>query len=168
MADRQHDIFICHCQASGQDQATILSRMLESNGAGVSYNTQAHDATAMSTESAIRQSRCVLVVLSDGLMSSTFCTQELRWAKAHGCSFLGVIERDVRHSAANFAVESQRAPADLKHLFEEVEFLDYQRGHPSTVEAMVSQICSHGGCDGIPTKGDRTTFAEDCAAADSS
>ena len=53
--------------------------------------------------------------------------QEQRWAAAYGCRFVGVVEKDARHHSADFGAERARAPPDLEHLFDGVEFIDYER-----------------------------------------
>ena len=47
--------------------------------------------------------------------------------KLYDCSFIGVVEKDSRHGAAVFGKEKDRAPADLKHLLDEVEYIEYCR-----------------------------------------
>ena len=45
MAERQYDIFINHCQSSGQDQCKALAQMLKCTGRQVWYDMQAQDLT---------------------------------------------------------------------------------------------------------------------------
>lgn len=47
----------------------------------------------------------------------------------YGCNFVGVCETDVRHGGGNdlFTREKDGALADLKFLFEKVEFESFQR-----------------------------------------
>ena len=127
MAQRQHDIFITHAQASGQDQCKTLCLLLQARGFSVWYDMQAADLTAEGMERGVSQSRHVLIFLSDGYFTRPFCVKELRWAKLYGCRLLGVVEKDSRHSPADFGLEGRRAPADLKHVLADVEFLEYQR-----------------------------------------
>ena len=56
-----------------------------------------------------------------------FCQKEQRWAKQYGCELVGVVERDERHGKASFAKEKADAPADLKHLLDDIEFEPYMR-----------------------------------------
>ena len=126
-AERKHDVFINHCQASGQDQCNTLAIQLKAAGASVWYDMQAQDLTAKGMEEGVSQSRCVLMFLSDDLMGRPFCHAEQRWGKLYGCGFVGVVEKDSRHCPADFGKEEERAPADLKHLFKDVEFVPYDR-----------------------------------------
>jgi hypothetical protein len=137
--DRQYDVFINHCQASGQDQCGNLAKLLQSAGCKVWYDMQAQDLTAEGMEEGVSQSRCVLMFLSDDLMGRPFCHAEQRWGQLYGCNFVGVVEKDSRHGAADFATEKERAPADLKHLLDEVEFIEYRR-RDFEAKAMVEEL----------------------------
>ena len=107
---------------------------------------QAKDLTARGMENAVRDSRCVLIFLSDEVMGRPFCNAEQRWGKLYGCKFVGVVENDSRHSPADFRIEKARAPTDLEHLLDEVEFIEYRR-RDFEVEAMVQELLRRGGCD---------------------
>ena len=100
---------------------------------------QAADLTAGGMEEGVSQSRTVLIFLSDGYFTRPFCVKELRWAKLYGCKLVGVVEKDDRHSPADFGLEARRAPADLKHVLADVEFLEYQR-RDFLADAMVAKI----------------------------
>ena len=88
---------------------------------------QADDLTAHGMEVGVSQSRNMLMFLSEDLMARIFCQHEQRWGKKYGCNFIGIVEKDCRHGKADFGAERKKAPADLKFLLDEVEFLDYQR-----------------------------------------
>ena len=139
MSDRKFDIFINHCQASGQDQCGKLHLLLEAAGASVWYDMQAQDLTAEGMEEGVSESRCFLMFLSDNLMGRPFCQKEQRWGKLYDCKFIGVVEKDTRHNPADFGKEKTRAPTDLKHLLDGVEFIEYRR-RDFEVEAMVVEI----------------------------
>eukprot|EP01050_Picozoa_sp_SAG11_P017385 SAG11_NODE_2503_length_3278_cov_1.735451_3_plen_454_part_00 len=127
MKQRKYDIFITHAQSTGQDQCKTLCLLLLQQGYSVWYDMQAKDLTARGMEEGVSQSRHVLIFLSDGYFTRPFCLKELRWAKLYGCNLVGVVEKDSRHSPADFGLEERRAPADLKHVLADVEFLEYQR-----------------------------------------
>eukprot|EP01051_Picozoa_sp_SAG22_P011678 SAG22_NODE_1147_length_5370_cov_3.083855_2_plen_98_part_00 len=59
----------------------------------------------------------------------------------------GVFEKDDRHGAADFGLEARRAPADLKHVLADVEFLQYQR-RPFLAAAMAAKLGELLGTDG--------------------
>ena len=139
MAERQYDVFINHCQGSGQDQCGNLSKLLQGAGCKVWYDMQAQDLTAQGMEEGVSQSRCVLMFLSDDLMGRPFCQAEQRWGKLYGCRFIGVVEKDSRHGAADFGKEKDRAPADLKYLMDDVEFIEYRR-RDFEAKAMVAEL----------------------------
>jgi hypothetical protein len=127
MKQREHDVFITHAQASGQDQCGKLHLLLNATGSSVWYDMQAPDLTAEGMERGVSQSRVVLIFLSDGYFTRPFCVKELRWAKLYGCKLIGVVEKDTRHCPADFGLEARRAPTDLKHVLADVEFIEYQR-----------------------------------------
>ena len=81
---------------------------------------KAQDLTAQGMEEGVSQSRCVLMFLSDDLMGRPFCQAEQRWGKLYDRRFVGVVKKDSRHGAADFGKEKDRAPADLKHLLNDV------------------------------------------------
>ena len=97
-----------------------------------------------------------LCSLSDGYFSRPFCVMELRWAKLYGCKLVGVVEKDPRHCPADFALEARRAPADLKHVLADVEFLEYQR-RDYLADAMVSKLAEICGTAGEPEAEGRRT-----------
>jgi hypothetical protein len=106
---------------------------------------QAQDLTARGMEEGVSESRCLLMFLSDGLMGRPFCQAEQRWGKIYLCSFVGVVEKDSWHDAADFGKEKERAPAELEHLLDEVEFIEYRRRDfeaKAMVEELVRRITS--------------------------
>jgi len=127
LEDREFDVFISHSQGTGQDQAGKLRILLEQLGLKVWYDMTAKNLTAEGMEDGVSNSRCVLIVLTDGIMSRPFCQLEMRWAKLYGCMLVGVAEEDARHGKVDFVVEKQRAPADLQYIFNDVEFLTFRR-----------------------------------------
>lgn len=144
MQNRRYDFFINHCQASGQDQCRSLCMLLQASGASVWYDMQVQDLTAEGMEEGVANSRCVLIFLSDDCFGRPFCNSEQRWGILYGCKFLGVVEKDTRHNPADFAKEKRRAPADLKHLLDEVEFIEYRR-RDFEANAMVAELLRRAG-----------------------
>eukprot|EP01045_Picozoa_sp_COSAG04_P018856 COSAG04_NODE_1779_length_5595_cov_1.888464_4_plen_1114_part_00 len=144
MTERTNDYFINHCQKSGQDQCANLHKLLTATGAKVWYDMQEQDLTAQGMEEGVSQSRNVLIFLSDDCMGRPFCNAEQRWAKQYGCNLIGVVEKDDRHGKADFGKEKERAPSDLKHLLDEVEFIDYER-RDYKAKAMVDELVRRGG-----------------------
>ena len=139
MSTRKTDFFISHKQASGADQCAKLKMLLEHGGFTVWLDMSADDLTKDGMEEGVSQSRNVIIFLSDGVMESAFCQMEQRWAKQYGCKLIGVVEKDDRHSPADFGKEKERAPADLKHLLDDVEFIDYDRRNYKA-DAMVTEL----------------------------
>ena len=92
MDERKYDVFINHCQESGQDQCGKLAMLLKAAGVKVWYDMQAEDLTAQGMEEGVADSRNVLIFLSDGVMGRPFCVMEQRWAKMYDCNFIGVVE----------------------------------------------------------------------------
>ena len=145
MAERKYDFFINHCQQSGQDQCRTLATELKRRGCRVWYDMQADDLTAHGMEVGVSQSRNMLMFLSDDLMARIFCQHEQRWGIKYGCNFIGIVEKDCRHGKADFGAERKKAPADLKFLLDEVEFLDYQR-REFQLQALIDEVCRRGDC----------------------
>ena len=113
------------------------------------YDMQADDLTEHGMRVGVRQSRNILMFLSAGLMSRPFCQKEQRWGIKYDCKFVGIIEKDERHGRADFMNEKEAAPEDLKHLLDEVEFLDFQR-REFQLQALIEEICRRGGCSLAP------------------
>jgi hypothetical protein len=143
MDQRKYDFFINHCQASGQDQCNTLCLKLQKAGNEVWYDMQSQDLTAQGMEEGVSQSRNFLIFLSDGVMSRPFCNAEQRWAEQYGCNLIGVVEKDSRHNPADFGQEKESAPADLKRLLDEVEYLDYER-REYKARGMIEEIMRQG------------------------
>ena len=144
MDQRKYDFFITHAQATGQDQCGKLEAQMCARSAVVWYDMQAQDLTATGMELGVSRSRNLLLFLSKGYFSRPFCIKELRWAKYYNCNIVGVVEKDERHGPADFAIESQQAPADLKHIFGDVEFIELHRREPFQ-SAMLDSIMERGG-----------------------
>lgn len=148
MEDREYDFFINHCQKSGQDQCNALHMMLKQRGWRVWYDMASDDLTEEGMEEGVSQSRNFLVFLSDDLMSRSFCLKEQRWGLQYGCHFVGVVEKDPRHSPADFQKEKALAPEGLKFLFDNIEFEPYQR-RAHYAAAMIEKLEQRAvGCDG--------------------
>eukprot|EP01045_Picozoa_sp_COSAG04_P008324 COSAG04_NODE_458_length_14025_cov_349.233735_2_plen_799_part_00 len=145
MAERKFDFFINHCQKSGQDQCGKLADRLKAAGCRVWYDMNAEDLTEHGMEVGVSQSRNILMFLSQDLMGRPFCIKEQRWGIEYGCKFVGVMEKDDRHGKADFAKEKEKAPDDLKHLLDEVEFLDFQR-REFQLQALIEELMRRGGC----------------------
>ena len=77
--------------------------------------------TKAGMQEGVRNSKNVLIFLSDGIMGRPYCRSEMRWGKQYGCGFVGVHEGDERHNPADFGKEKRLAPSDLRHLFDDVE-----------------------------------------------
>ena len=135
MAQRQYDFFINHCQKSGQDQCRSLVTELKARGCTVWYDMTAGDISEHGMEVGVSQSRNILMFLSEDLMARPFCQKEQRWGLKYGCKFIGVMEADDRHGKADFGKEKVKAPEDLMHLLDEVEF---------QLQALLEELCRRG------------------------
>lgn len=117
--ERENEFFVSHCQVAS------LTASLRDKGHKVWRDIDADNLTARGMEEGVRQSKHLLLFLSKDYMSRPFCISELRWAKQYGCTFVGVIEKDSRRGAADFGQEAADAPDDLKHLFQDIEFVEF-------------------------------------------
>jgi len=137
---REFDLFLNHAQHTGADQAKTLYLLLQAAGVKVWYDMHASDLTTQGMRQGIRNSRCILLFLSDGTMARPFCQKEQRWAKKYGLGFIGVMETDARHGQVDLSKEELRAPSDLRHLVSgDIEFLKYER-RAHQAQAMVQEI----------------------------
>lgn len=118
--------------------------LLQQAGSSVWYDMQAQDLTAQGMEAGVSEARNFLIFLSDDCFGRPFCQAEQRWGKLYGCNMVGVVEKDSRHSPADFGKEKERAPADLKHLLDEVEFIEYRR-RDFEAAVMVQELLRRGG-----------------------
>ncbi len=143
-SERKYDFFINHTQATGADQCGKLALLLKGRGATVWYDMHADDLTKQGMEKGMSQSRNILIFLSKGTMKRPYCQAEQRWAKAYGCNFVGVIEVDNRHNAANILEEKENAPSDLKCILDEVEFIPFRRRDYEEA-TMVEELLKRGG-----------------------
>jgi hypothetical protein len=124
-----------------------LYEKLAQAGYRVWYDMEEEDLTERGMEEGVSRCRVVLIFLSDGYMTRPFCVKELRWAKLYGCALVGVVEKDSRHGPADFGLEARRAPADLKHVLNDVEFIEYRR-RGFEAEAMLAEIIRRCGSSG--------------------
>ena len=149
MEQRKHDIFITHAQGSGQDQCKWIYEKLTQAGYSVWYDMEESNLTAQGMEEGVSRCRVVLIFLSDSYFTRPFCLKELRWAKLYSCALAGLVEKDTRHGPADFGLEMHRAPADLKHVLADVEFLEYQR-RSFLAKAMLEELFRRFGPPGGP------------------
>lgn len=117
------DLAHSHAQKTGGDQCRALHLMLEAENKAVWYDQDAEDLSKNGMKNGVRNARNVLIFLSDGVMGSKWCRMEMRWGKQFGCGFVGVIEKDERHNAADYEKEKRLAPSDLRHLLEDYEVI---------------------------------------------
>lgn len=78
-------------------------------------------------EDCVRRSGVVLLLLTKGTSSRPFFQKEIRWAKKYERQIIGVFEADSRPGAVDFNEERLSAPADLKSIIEQVEFIAFRR-----------------------------------------
>ena len=69
----------------------------------------------------------MLLLLTKGTSSRPFFQKEIRWAKKYERQIIGVFEADSRRGAVDFNEERLSAPADLKSIIEQVEFIAFRR-----------------------------------------
>ena len=120
---REHDIFISYFQGGSQAVSGWLCERLRFREClSVWFDQRAEtDITAEGMEQGVSQSRNFLILLSPGYMSREFCNAECRWAKLYGCKIVGIVL-----PGTDFAHERACAPPDMKHLFNDVVFKQWQ------------------------------------------
>ena len=128
---RKHDLFISYYQAGSSAVAGWLcerlrfrERMVHGNHRSLSvwFDRKAETIiNAEGIEQGVSQSRNFLIFLSPGYMSRPWCQAECRWAKLYGCNIVGIALPRM-----NISSEREAAPPDLKHLFGDVVFQQWQ------------------------------------------
>ena len=152
---RKIDVFLSHIQRTGQDQIGEISQNLQSRECvdritqktrkvEVWHDMEAKNLTAVGMEAGVAQSAAFVIFLSKGYMSRPFCRKECRWAKRYNLKFIGIVEHEEDHGQATFADEIKSAPADLKDIFDEIEFIHYHRREPFK-ECMMKEVLKQAG-----------------------
>jgi hypothetical protein len=85
-----------------------------------------------------------LLFLTDQCLTRPFVQNEIREAVQLGRKILLVHEQDPRHSAVDFGLERERAPADLKFLFDDVESIPWRR-RAFERQAMIQELLRRAG-----------------------
>ena len=143
------DTFFSHKQSSGQAAVALLSEKMKARGAKTWYDLDVKgDLNAEAMEAGVRDSRSFCIFLSKDYFSSKACCTECRWAKLYGCRIIGIKldEAEDAVNAVEFGREMQRCPADLKHLFDDVEFVPFRR-RGNEMQTLLSGLCEKAGVE---------------------
>ena len=128
-AGKEFHFFISHAQATGGDQANLLSTNLQGRGCKVWYDMEMADITEQAMIDGVKRSCVVIVLLTPSMMSRPFCHLEMRTARDNEVPLIGVYEADERRGKVDFGAEIESAPDDLKYIITQVEFLAFRRRH---------------------------------------
>jgi hypothetical protein len=142
-ADKKYHFFISHSQATGGDQANLITSQLEKRGLKIWYDNNMDEITAEGMEKGVSESKAMIVLLTNGMMERSFCQKEMSWALTHGLTMVGVSEQDPRRGAVDFGKERERAPSHLKDLIDDLEFLPFRR-RQFEAEGMYTEIIKRG------------------------
>jgi len=136
----KHHIFISYCQETGMDQVDSLYRSLMGCGLDVIFDRILPQITLIEVEKAVDESSCLLVFLSKGVMTRSFCQAEIRRAikLEHPILFVHEEDRRCRGFAEIYDLKAE-APEDLQCLFNQLEIIPFRRRYFER-EAMVAEI----------------------------
>ncbi|CAE8587303.1 unnamed protein product [Polarella glacialis] len=97
------------------------------------------DPTEKGMRHGVKNSKDVLIYLTEGLIESKYCQMEMRWALEFKKNIILVIETDERHGKPSIEKLIALCPPDLKHIFADNVIIPWYRD-PEFREISVEKI----------------------------
>lgn len=144
---KEWHFFISHSQATGGDQANLITNNLEKRGLKIWYDNNMEEITESGMKEGVQKSKAMIVLLTSGMMGRPFCQKEMRWALDCGLDIVGVAEQDPRRGPVVFEKEKKLARAsgapELESLVDDLEFIPFRRRR-FEAEGMYAEIVKRG------------------------
>ena len=144
---KEWHFFISHSQATGGDQANLITNNLEKRGLKIWYDNNMEEITESGMKEGVQKSKALIVLLTSGMMGRPFCQKEMKWALEFDLDIIGVAEQDPRRSPVVFEEEKVLARAsgapELESLVDDLEFISFRRRR-FEAEGMYGEILKRG------------------------
>mmetsp|Transcript_29513 Transcript_29513/g.75084 ORF Transcript_29513/g.75084 Transcript_29513/m.75084 type:complete len:744 (-) Transcript_29513:78-2309(-) len=116
------DIFLSHLQRNGQDAIISMRMFLQKSQPGlrtfIDLEVDMRGGLTNMLKDSIEVCGCFLFFITDGILQSEWCAQELRWAVEFGKTIVLVRETDERHGGIEMKDFFKQVPEDLLHVFQ--------------------------------------------------
>jgi len=160
-SERVYDVFLSHLQRNGQDAVISLQMFLKQSRPAIKcfidLDVDMKGDLTGTLKDAVMNCRCFLFFITDGILTSPWCLQELRWAVEYDKSIVLVRETDARHGGIEMNDFMRQVPDDLTSVFSNIIAIPWYR-QPAFRTVSVDSIIK--ACEL------EDTFAEDMRALD--
>mmetsp|Transcript_103916 Transcript_103916/g.291007 ORF Transcript_103916/g.291007 Transcript_103916/m.291007 type:complete len:685 (-) Transcript_103916:97-2151(-) len=116
-----YDIFLSHLQRNAQDAIIAMQMFLREARPGihifVDVDVDMKDGLQATIKNGVQGCGAFLFFITDGILGSVWCAQELRWAVEFGRNIVLVRETDPRHGGIEMKDFMKQVPEDLLHVF---------------------------------------------------
>jgi len=117
----KYDIFLSHLQRNAQDTIISLQMFLKEIRPGLKFfidvDVEMSDGLHETLRKGVLNCRAFLFFITDGILTSMWCAQELRWAVEYGKNIVLVRETDARHGGIEMKDFFEQVPEDLMPVF---------------------------------------------------
>lgn len=119
---QRYDIFLSHLQRNAQDAIIAMQMFLKEARPGirifVDVDVDMRDGLQETIRRGVQTCGAFLFFITDGILGSPWCLQELRWAVQYGKNIVIVRETDARHGGIDMKDFFKQVPADLLPVFQ--------------------------------------------------
>jgi len=120
-ATRAYDLFLSHIQRNAQDAILSMQMFLREERPGtkvfVDVDVEMDEGLEGTLKRAVGTCGAFIFFITDGVLSSRWCQQEIRWAVEFGKNIVLVRETDVRHGGVEMGDFLKQVPEDLLPVF---------------------------------------------------
>lgn len=117
----RYDIFLSHLQRNAQDAIIAMQLFLREARPGiqifVDVDVDMDEGLTETIRNGVQNCGAFVFFITDGVLASTWCAQELRWALEHRKRIVLVRETDARHGGIDMKDFFQQVPEDLLPVF---------------------------------------------------
>lgn len=117
----RYDVFLSHLQRNAQDTITSLQMFLKEVRPGLRFfidvDVDMTDGLHETLRRGVMNCKAFLFFITDGVLGSIWCAQELRWAVEYGKNIVLVRETDERHGGIEMKDFFEQVPEDFLPVF---------------------------------------------------
>ena len=132
--ERLHCAYMCHTQDTGGAQTHVVAgefrerygMCTKGEPPGPWLDKWMPSCDAMAMEKGISECKVFFIMMTKGIMSKPYPIMEMRWAKMYNLPVVGVMDKNSAGGEDFIYGELQAAPADLKDLCKDVEYIPYR------------------------------------------
>merc|ERR1719410_2110549 len=125
------DIFLSHLQRNGQDAIIAMRMYLQQAQPGIrtfiDLEVDMKGDLSKTLHDAVQNCFAFLFFITDGILESKWCAQEIRWAVQYKKNIILVRETDERHGGIDMKDFFKQVPQDLMETFQNIIAIPWYR-----------------------------------------